>query len=75
MHRNNFVPTIVDRGARRAARWIGCISLSYEKSQVHRAYRHRIKRNLDMVAKGFVEPDEFDDSRPYSCRLTAWDVD
>ena len=73
MHTTNVVPTIVQRGARRATRWVG-LNISPLKTQVHRAYRRRMRVIVDNVAKGFTDWDDYDDHAPESCTLTAWDV-
>lgn len=73
---NNFVPVIVQRGARIAAHkhcW-DKVNISQWKKVVHRAYRHHMNIEMHKITQGFVDPYEYDDSAPYACRLTAWDV-
>jgi hypothetical protein len=76
MHTNNFVPNIVQKGTRRAARrWTRrSLRLADDKARVHRAYRHRMRIRVNNIAKGFVDWDDYDDHAPQSCTLTAWDV-
>ena len=76
MHTNNFVPVIVERSARRAAHR-GCwdkISISDDKKRAHRSYRHRMNIEMHKITLGFIDPYEYNDSAPYACRLTSWDV-
>jgi hypothetical protein len=76
---NNFVPNIIQKGSRRAARmWAkhgyGKLRLAYDKARTHRAYRHRMRIHVNNIAKGFVDWDDYNDRAPKSCTLTAWDV-
>ena len=76
MHRNNYVPTIIEKSARRATRIVcsGERSMRYYKKAAHRAYRHRMNTHLHDIIVGNVDPDEYDDTAPYSCRCTSWDI-
>jgi len=76
MHRNNYVPTIVEKAARRATRIVcsGTRAMKYYKTHAHRAYRRRMSMHLHDITLGSVDPEEYDDTAPYSCRCTAWDI-
>jgi hypothetical protein len=76
MHRNNYVPTIIEKSARRATRMVcsGTRTMTYFKKAAHRAYRRRMSMHLHDITMGNIDAEEYDDSAPSSCRCTAWDI-
>ena len=72
---NNFIPTIVERGIRKAKRYIKVRSsqMAYYKSKAHRSYRRKMNMHLYKIACGVIDPEEYDDS-PGGCSCTTWDI-
>jgi len=72
---NNYVPTIIERGARRATRYVcsGERSMRYYKKACHRSYRRMMNQRLNDIAVGGIDPEDYDDS-PGHCRCTSWDI-
>ena len=73
---NNYVPTIVEKSARRSTRYVcsGERSMRYYKKAAHRGYRRVMNQRLHDIAFGYVDPDEYNDSPPKSCTCTSWDI-
>jgi len=76
MHRNNYIPTIVERSARRATRIVcnGPARLTSFKAMVHRAYRRKMKMQMHEIICGNLDSEEYDDTATGNCRCTAWDI-
>jgi hypothetical protein len=72
---NNYVPTIITRGARRATRWVGSgdKSMRWYKKECHRSYRHMMNQRLHNITSGYIDVEEYNDD-PGHCRCTAWDI-
>jgi hypothetical protein len=72
---NNYVPTIVERGARRATRYVGGgeNTMRYLKKYNNRAYRRMMKQHLYKISIGLINSEEYNDE-PRHCRCTAWDI-
>jgi hypothetical protein len=72
---NNYVPTIVERSARRATRHVcsGDRAMRYYKKFAHRSYRRMIRFHLYSISSGYVDPEEYNDE-PGHCRCTSWDI-
>jgi hypothetical protein len=72
---NNYIPTIVERGARRATRRVcgGERSMRYYKKAAHRSYRRIINQHLYDIKAGYIDPEEYDDSRGH-CRCTSREI-
>lgn len=72
---NNYVPTIVERSARRATRIVcsGERSMRWYKKSCHRAYRHMMNQHLHDIANGSVDAEEYNDE-PGHCKCTSWDI-
>lgn len=77
MHINNYVPTIVEKSARRATRIVYCggaRALKFWKKRAHRAYRHNIKTQLRRIVSLDMEIDDYNDTPSNSQRCTFWDI-
>jgi len=74
---NNYVPTIIERDARVAARigTGGRADLSYWKAKAHRAYRRKMRTQLHIIAKGFLDAYEYDDTSIGTSHCSGWDID
>lgn len=72
---NNYVPTIVERGARRATRYVcsGERSMRYYKKSAHRSYRRMMNMQLNDITFGRLDPEDYNDERGHCC-CTAWDI-
>ncbi|MCK9567868.1 hypothetical protein M0R72_02810 [Candidatus Pacearchaeota archaeon] len=72
---NNYVPTIIERGARRATRYVcsGERSMRYYKKSCHRSYRRVIKHRLHEITVGLKDIEEYNDE-PGHCKCTSWDI-
>ena len=72
---NNYVPTIVERSARRATRIVcsGEKHMRYYKKAAHRAYRHMMNQRLHDITTGKTDSEEYNDDRGH-CRCTGWDI-
>ena len=71
---NNYVPSIIQRGARRATRYVcsGERSMRYYKKACNRAYRRLMNHRLHEIVSG-ADPEEYNDD-PGHCQCTAWDI-
>ena len=75
MHKNNRVPTIVDRSAHRCLRICrGYKILRWRKVYANRAYRRLMNERIHEIEFGFVDFDDYDDSPPYACKCTGRDI-
>jgi hypothetical protein len=72
---NNYVPTIVERSARRATRYVcgGDRRMRYYKKASHRSYRRMMNQQLNDIASGYIDPDKYNDE-PGHCKCTGWDI-
>lgn len=72
---NNYVPTIVERSARRATRYIcgGSRAMRYYKKEAHRSYRRMMSMHLYSIVRGEIDPEEYNDE-PGHCKCTSWDI-
>ena len=72
---NNYVPTIVERSARRATRYIcgGGRAMRYYKKSAHRSYRRMMAIQLHDISRGQIDPEEYNDERGH-CRCTGWEI-
>lgn len=72
---NNYVPTIVERSARRATRYVcsGERSMRYYKKSCHRSYRRMMNQQLNDITSGYIDPDDYNDE-PGHCKCTSWDI-
>jgi hypothetical protein len=72
---NNFVPTIVERSARKATRYVKVRprTMSYFKKSAHRSYRRMMNIQLHSISNGKINSEDYNDS-PGHCRCTACDI-
>ncbi len=72
---NNYVPTIVERSARRATRYVcsGGRSMRYYKKSCNRSYRRMMNQQLNEISSGYIDPDDYNDE-PGHCKCTSWDI-
>jgi hypothetical protein len=72
---NNYVPTIIERSARRATRRIcgGDRALRYFKKSSHRSYRRMMNQQLSDITSGYIDVEDYNDE-PGHCKCTSWDI-
>jgi len=72
---NNYVPTIIERSARRATRIVysGERSMRYYKKACHRSYRRMMNQHLNDITSGYIDAEEYNDETGH-CRCTSWDI-
>lgn len=73
---NNYVPTIVERAARRATRYVcnGLKTMKYLKSASHRSYRRMMNKQMHCLENGFINYDDDYNDEPGHCKCTSYDI-
>jgi hypothetical protein len=76
MQTNNYIPNIVQRGARKATRIVcsGNWCMRNLKIQVNRGYRRNIKTQIHLIEKGDIDWEEYDDTPSRTCMCTSYDI-